>query len=83
MKNAHPFYIVFQDVKIHAPDKNVYIIEYSRKSIYSFVWVLAFKSGDIIFHTFVKFYSISFEKRILLQVFPFLKDSYKPGPPST
>ena len=42
------------------------------------LFLLAFISADIIFHTFLELHSTLFEKKIFVSNFPFLMDSLKP-----
>ena len=42
------------------------------------LFLLAFISADIIFHTFLELHSTLFEKKIFVSNFPILMDSLKP-----
>ena len=73
MKSTHPFYIVFQVLRVISY-KNLYL-GYSYWIFSFFCFTLAFTSADIICHRFLELHSTFSEKKIFVINLLFLTDS--------
>ena len=74
MKNTCPC-IVFHVLKVLLYENLQ--VRHSRKIICFMLFLLAFTSADIVFHTFLELQSTLSEKKIFVMNSPFLKDSLK------